>query len=152
MLRPSLRRALLRTAARRVPWATRYSTVSKTSDPLRVLFCGSDEFSCASLQALYDEQKQNSELIRSIDVLVRPAKPTGRGNRIMKDVPLRALAEQLRLPIHVRDTFKGWDMPKPAGDPINLIIAVSFGLFVPQRLLRESKYGGINVHPSLLPE
>ncbi|SPQ20964.1 8a8ba120-eb7f-4040-8a16-17b0e462029a [Thermothielavioides terrestris] len=43
-------------------------------------------------------------------------------------------------------------MPKPAGDPINLIIAVSFGLFVPQRLLRESKYGGINVHPSLLPD
>ncbi len=36
--------------------------------------------------------------------------------------------------------------------PVNLIIAVSFGLFVPPRLLRLAKYGGLNVHPSLLPE
>ena len=43
-------------------------------------------------------------------------------------------------------------MPKPDGDPINLIIAVSFGLFVPPRLIHASKYGGLNVHPSLLPE
>lgn len=34
----------------------------------------------------------------------------------------------------------------------NLIIAVSFGLFVPPRLLRGAKYGGLNVHPSLLPD
>lgn len=35
---------------------------------------------------------------------------------------------------------------------INLIVAVSFGLFVPARLLRAARYGGLNVHPSLLPE
>lgn len=35
---------------------------------------------------------------------------------------------------------------------INLIIAVSFGLFVPPRLLQRAKYGGLNVHPSLLPD
>jgi methionyl-tRNA formyltransferase len=29
---------------------------------------------------------------------------------------------------------------------------VSFGLFVPSRLLTAAKYGGVNVHPSLLPE
>jgi methionyl-tRNA formyltransferase len=43
-------------------------------------------------------------------------------------------------------------MPQPEGHPINLIIAVSFGLFVPPRLLRAAKYGGLNVHPSLLPD
>jgi len=43
-------------------------------------------------------------------------------------------------------------MPKPDGVPINLIIAVSFGLFVPRRLIQAAKYGGLNVHPSLLPE
>lgn len=41
-------------------------------------------------------------------------------------------------------------MQMPTG--INLIIAVSFGLFVPPRLLKQAKYGGINVHPSFLPE
>lgn len=43
-------------------------------------------------------------------------------------------------------------MPNPNGDPINLIIAVSFGLFVPPRLIHAAQYGGLNVHPSLLPE
>jgi len=31
-------------------------------------------------------------------------------------------------------------------------VAVSFGLFVPPRILRLAEYGGINVHPSLLPD
>ncbi len=35
---------------------------------------------------------------------------------------------------------------------INLVVAVSFGLFVPPRILRGAKYGGLNVHPSWLPE
>lgn len=35
---------------------------------------------------------------------------------------------------------------------INLIIAVSFGLFIPASVLRQCRYGGLNVHPSLLPE
>jgi hypothetical protein len=43
-------------------------------------------------------------------------------------------------------------MPQPDNEHINLIIAVSFGLFVPPRLLSAAKYGGLNVHPSYLPE
>ncbi|KAK4237428.1 Methionyl-tRNA formyltransferase [Achaetomium macrosporum] len=147
-----LTRSLLRTAARPVPWRSSYSTAARASEPLRILFCGSDKFSCESLQALHDEHKRNADLIRSIDVVVRPSKPTGRGNKVMSEVPIRTLADQLNLPVHVRDTFTGWAMPKPNGDPINLIIAVSFGLFVPPRLINASKYGGLNVHPSLLPD
>ncbi|KAK3307962.1 methionyl-tRNA formyltransferase-like protein [Chaetomium strumarium] len=147
-----LTRSLLRTAARPIRWRQSYSIATKASEPLRILFCGSDKFSCESLQALHDEHKRDTDLIRSIDVVVRPSKPTGRGNKVMSEVPIRTLAERLNLPVHVRDTFTGWAMPKPHGDPINLIIAVSFGLFVPPRLINASKYGGLNVHPSLLPD
>ncbi|KAI1737083.1 formyl transferase [Xylaria scruposa] len=128
----------------------RYSTRprEKISDPLHVLFCGSDEFSCASLKALHEEHVQNPDLIRSIDVVVRPGKRTGRGYKVVRDPPIRSLAESLGLQIHERDTFTGWDMPPKT----NLIIAVSFGLFVPPRLLRGAKYGGLNLHPSLLPD
>ncbi|KAI0186777.1 methionyl-tRNA formyltransferase-like protein [Xylaria flabelliformis] len=127
----------------------RYSTTPrKVSDPLHILFCGSDEFSCASLKALHDEHVRNPDLIRSIDVVVRPGKRTGRGLKAVKDPPIRSLAESLKLQIHVRDTFTGWNMPSKT----NLIIAVSFGLFVPPRLLRKAKYGGLNLHPSLLPD
>ncbi|KAH0599826.1 hypothetical protein MHUMG1_02616 [Metarhizium humberi] len=37
-------------------------------------------------------------------------------------------------------------------DGTNLVIVVSFGLFVPPRILASAKYGGLNVHPSLLPD
>ncbi|KAI1116341.1 formyl transferase [Nemania sp. NC0429] len=127
----------------------RYSTVpEKLSDPLHILFCGSDDFSCASLRALHDEHVANPDLIRSIDVVVRPGKPTGRGYKVIRHPPLRSLASSLGLQIHERDTFTGWDMPSKT----NLIIAVSFGLFVPPRLLHAAKYGGLNLHPSLLPD
>ncbi|KAI2624947.1 Formyltransferase [Hypoxylon sp. NC1633] len=121
---------------------------TKTSEPLRILFCGSDEFSCASLQALYDEHRRDPGLIESIDVVVRPGKRTGRGYKVVQHPPIRELAEKLALPIHERDTFTGWDMPQTT----NLIIAVSFGLFIPPRLLHQSKFGGLNIHPSLLPD
>ncbi|KAK1967480.1 formyl transferase [Colletotrichum sublineola] len=118
------------------------------SDPLRILFCGSDEFSCAALDALNSEKERNPGLIESLDVVVRPGKLSGRGMKKIREVPLKNLAEKLELPIHERDTFTGW---QPRND-INLIVAVSFGLFVPPRLLNLAKYGGLNVHPSLLPE
>ncbi|APA12559.1 hypothetical protein SS1G_03801 [Sclerotinia sclerotiorum 1980 UF-70] len=124
----------------------------KTSKPLRILFCGSDDFSCESLRSLVAEQQSDPKGIASIDVLIRPGKRFGRGLRETREVPLREVAEELNLPIHERDTFTGWDLPKPNGESINLIVAVSFGLFVPPRILNSAEYGGINVHPSLLPQ
>jgi methionyl-tRNA formyltransferase len=62
------------------------------------------------------------------------------------------VAQKLGLTVHERDTFTGWDLPRPDGEHINLIVAVSFGLFVPPRILNSAEYGGVNVHPSLLPE
>jgi methionyl-tRNA formyltransferase len=48
----------------------------------------------------------------------------------------------------VIDTFTGWTPPCP----IHVVIAVSFGLLVPPRILNYAQYGGLNVHPSLLPD
>lgn len=143
------------------------------TEPLRILFCGSDEFSCASLRALHKLQADNPKLIRSIDVLVRPGKPAGRGLRRIATGPLFNLAEELGLPVHKRDTFTGWELPPPGHvrhhetgevlrhpaahenshrQPFNLAVAVSFGLFVPPRILRSLRFGGLNVHPSMLPD
>ncbi|KAF9882728.1 Methionyl-tRNA formyltransferase [Aspergillus nanangensis] len=125
---------------------------TKSHDPLRILFCGSDEFSIASLKALHDEHVKQPDRISSIDVVCRPGKKVGRGLKTIREVPIKAAATQLSLPIHEIDTFKGWTSPVLPEGPINLIIAVSFGLFVPPRILNGAKYGGLNVHPSLLPE
>ncbi|KAL4821643.1 formyl transferase [Aspergillus spinulosporus] len=125
---------------------------TKAYDPLRILFCGSDHFSIASLKALYDEHKKRPDRIASIDVVCRPGKRVGRGMKQIREVPIKFIASDLGLPIHEVDTFTGWQPPVYPDGPINLIVAVSFGLFVPPRILNGAKYGGLNVHPSLLPD
>src|SRR4051812_28329128 len=57
----------------------------KKSKPLRILFCGSDEFSSASLRALHAEQRADPQGILSIDVLCRPGKRAGRGRKTIRD-------------------------------------------------------------------
>jgi methionyl-tRNA formyltransferase len=81
---------LLRHVVRRSAFCQlyRYSTSSyrtKTSKPLRILFCGSDDFSIGSLRALHEEQKRDPQLIQSIDVLCRPGKVVGRAMKTIRD-------------------------------------------------------------------
>lgn len=123
-----------------------------TFEPLRILFCGSDEFSITSLRALYKEHERDKALIESIDVVCRPAKPVGRGHQEIREVPISLVAKELALSLHKIDTFTQWKPPIPNGLPINLIVAVSFGLLVPPRILEGAIYGGLNVHPSMLPD
>lgn len=141
---------------------------TKRSKPLRILFCGSDEFSSGSLQALYQEQQRDPAGIKSIDVLCRPSKRVQRDGKSIREgmihvllpwivsdpkiVPIKTVADGLGLRVYQRDTFTGWNLPTPEGEAINLIVAVSFGLFVPPRILKSAEYGGLNVHPSLLPK
>ncbi|KAF4551720.1 Formyl transferase-like protein [Elsinoe fawcettii] len=61
---------------------------------------------------------------------------------------IKDAAERVSLPVHQISTFTSWEPPRP----VDLIIAVSFGLLVPPRLLSLATYGGLNVHPSFLPD
>ncbi|KAL8642631.1 MAG: hypothetical protein Q9228_000680 [Teloschistes exilis] len=121
---------------------------SKVHEPLHILFCGSDQFSVTSLQALESERKASNGLIASIDVVCRPPKLTRRYLKTLREVPIATAARNLRLPLHEIDTFTGWTPPISP----NLIVTVSFGLLIPSRIVLHAKYGGLNVHPSLLPE
>lgn len=147
------------------------STETKQHDPLRILFCGADAFSIYSLRALHKLQQANPEKIASIDVVCRPDKRVGRGLKTIQEgiipqptqsstsaitntnpqkVPIKPVATSLSLPIHQIDTFTSWTPPTPYTP--NLIVTVSFGLLVPSRILKSATYGGLNVHPSLLPD
>ena len=67
-----------------VLWSTSHtihfqrSVSTKSSDPLRILFCGSDNFSIGSLRSLNDERQKDADSIASIDVVCKPAKRVGR--------------------------------------------------------------------------
>jgi methionyl-tRNA formyltransferase len=58
---------------------------TKTYDPLRILFCGADEFSIASLKALHEEHIKRPDRISSIDVVCRPGKRVGRGLKKIRE-------------------------------------------------------------------
>ena len=94
-------------------------------EPLRILFCGSDQFSIASLKRLCEERSNHPSLIKSIDVHIRPGKFVGRNLKTFQHgwyyssnplemytdstlVPLKPVAQQLGLRIHERDTLTGW--------------------------------------------
>lgn len=117
------------------------------AEKLRILFCGADRFSAMHLEALHHESKAPDSNIGSINVVTKTDKRTGRGLKQLTPTPVKREAVKLGLPLYQIDTFTGWTPPAT-----DLIIAVSFGLLVPARILDASKYGGINVHPSLLPD
>lgn len=60
-----------------------FSDIQK--EPLRILFCGSDEFSATSLERLHFEHAQNPKLIESIDVVCKAGKPSGRGLKKVRE-------------------------------------------------------------------
>ncbi|SMR60798.1 unnamed protein product [Zymoseptoria tritici ST99CH_1E4] len=124
------------------------TTASPSHGPLNILFCGADAFSLPSLKALHDLSLQSPSNITSLTVLCRPDKYTGRGYKTLSSPPIKSFAQSLDIPILQRDTFTGWT----PSSPVDLIVTVSFGLLVPARILQAAKYGGVNVHPSLLPD
>lgn len=58
---------------------------TKSCDPLRILFCGSDELSIASLRALHKEHVDNPGAVKSIDVVCRAGKRAGRGLKAIRE-------------------------------------------------------------------
>jgi len=135
----------------------RWSTTSRHTPhaPLRILFCGADSFSIASLKALHEESKSPSSNILSIDVVTKKDKLSGRGLKRYRSPPIKATAQDLGLRLHQIDSFTQWSPPKYEAQEcpnINLVIAVSFGLLIPPRIINNSHYGGLNVHPSMLPD
>lgn len=148
MLRPLLSRHAKKSIALRAGSVWRRYSSNSDLQPLRILFCGADEFSIRSLDAVRKLQATDYESVQSIDVVCRPDKRVGRGLKKVQEVPIKSYAKGLDLPIHQIDTFTGWTPPIQ----FDLVIAVSFGLLVPARILNSAKYGGLNVHPSLLPD
>lgn len=127
----------------------------KQTKPLRILFCGSDTFSARSLTALCDESKSADSNILSIDVVTWKDKYGGRNNATLRSPFIKNVALKKGLPLHQIDTFDDWQTPvynSSFNSEINLVIAVSFGLLIPMRIINGAAYGGLNVHPSMLPD
>lgn len=112
---------------------------------LRVVFMGTPEFACPTLQRLVDRGND------VIAVVTQPDRPKGRGQKPVPP-PVKELAErhgiQVLQPARVRATEFVELMRGLAPD---LVVVVAFGQILPKSLLDIPRYGCINVHASLLP-
>lgn len=115
--------------------------------PLRIIFFGTAELSCASLEKI--SRVQNFSVLA---VVTQPDKPKGRELKPTPS-PVKLLAEQLALPVlqplKARDeTFIG-DLRFLQPD---LLVVVAYGQILPSTLLSLPRFGCLNVHTSLLPK
>ncbi|WVF72757.1 methionyl-tRNA formyltransferase [Kwoniella sp. CBS 6097] len=135
------------------------SSIPRSSiDKFKILFCGSDEFSVASLKAVHAAK----DIWDSIDVVVPPEREIGRGgkhhhksNEVYTPV-LRSFAEENNLPTTTVPSggIKTWNPPSPFTElsESHLLLTASFGHIIPLRLLKLFPPDQrLNVHPSLLP-
>ena len=114
---------------------------------LRIIFLGTAELSCASLQALAGDAR-----FQIAAVVTQPDRPKGRELKPQPS-PVKSLALRLGLPVlqpeRARDEkfiaeLRAWQP--------DLIVAVAYGQILPPAILDLPRHGCLNVHTSLLPK
>ena len=115
--------------------------------PLRIIFMGTAELSCASLEKLCGDKD-----FQIVAVVTQPDKPKGRELKLTPS-PVKILAEKLQLtvlqPLKARaEKFIG-ELRELKPD---LLVVVAYGQILPQAILDLPPHGCLNVHTSLLPK
>ena len=112
---------------------------------MRVVFFGSADFSCPSLEALIQSHHQIEM------VITQPDRPKGRGQQLYPS-PVKALA--LKAGLRVEQPEKA---SKPEGQELlrqvkpDIGVVVAYGQILSKDLLSIPTHGCVNVHGSLLP-
>jgi methionyl-tRNA formyltransferase len=113
---------------------------------MRVVFFGTSPFAVPTLFALHE-----SPLHEILAVVTQPDKPSGRKNEVVFS-PIKKCAMGFGYPIlqpeKVRRATFLEEMQALAPD---ILVVISFGQIISQKLLDLPPYGGVNVHASLLP-
>jgi methionyl-tRNA formyltransferase len=114
---------------------------------LRIIFMGTAELSCASLESL-----ARNELFHVAAVVTQPDKPKGRDLKLQPS-PVKSLALNLNLPMlqpgRARDEKFIGELRALQPD---LIVVVAYGHILPPAILELPRHGCLNVHTSLLPK
>lgn len=113
---------------------------------MKVLFLGTAEFACPTLEALLASPHE------VIGVVTQPDRPKGRGQKTIA-TPVKSLARKAGLPVHqpekIRDPafLKTLESIKP-----EIMVVVAYGQILSAPVLAVPARGCVNVHGSLLPK
>jgi methionyl-tRNA formyltransferase len=112
---------------------------------MRVLFMGTPNFACPSLEALAADGHE------VVGVVTRPDKPAGRGRKVTQP-PVKESALRLGLPViqpskvNAAATVDALRTLEP-----DMVVVAAFGAILRLPLLTLGLHGAVNVHASLLP-
>jgi len=113
--------------------------------PLRVIFMGTPQFACPTLQRLIDRGDEIPA------VVTQPDRPKGRGQKSVPP-PVKELAERHGLPVLQPIKVRAPEFIESVREMNpDVVVVVAFGQILPKALLEIPRYGCINIHASLLP-
>ncbi len=111
---------------------------------MRIIFAGSPSLSVPALEAVHSGHHVCA-------VLTKPDQPKGR-SRTLEATAIKAKALELGLKIFQPEQLDRAFLDAVKALQPELLVAVAFGKIFKQDLLELFPYGGINLHPSLLPK
>lgn len=129
---------------------TQTAQIAASSSPtmaLRLVFMGTANLSCTSLQALVDSPEFDVAA-----VVTQPDRPKGRQMRVQSS-PVKDLAVKLKLPLLQPERAGNEDfLQQLKGIGPELMAVAAYGQILPQAILELPRFGCLNVHTSLLPK
>lgn len=114
---------------------------------MRILFMGSGEVACPSLERLLHQPEHEV-----VAVVSQPDKPKGR-HRMVAPCAAKAFAEAHGVPVLTPERIGSPEAMEEikALEP-DIIVVVAYGQFIKPNILSIPPFEAINVHPSLLPK
>jgi methionyl-tRNA formyltransferase len=115
------------------------------TEPLRIVFAGTPEFSVPPLRALLASPHQ------VVGVYTQPDRPAGRGRKLTPS-PVKEEALAATVPVFQPGSLRDADAQRElAALKPDLMVVVAYGLLLPQAVLDIPRLGCVNIHASLLP-
>ena len=114
---------------------------------LRIIFMGTAELACASLEALAAQRD-----FKVMGVVTQPDRPKGRELNLTPSA-VKGAALRLHLPVFQPERARNEDfISELRGLQPDLIVVAAYGQILPPAILDLPRYGCLNVHTSLLPK
>jgi len=112
---------------------------------LKLIFMGTPEFALPTLKAIAESSHT------TVAVYTQPPRPANRGQRETLS-PVHAYAEAKGLPVFTPATLKTEEAQQQfRALGADAAVVAAYGLLLPEAILKGTRMGCINVHPSLLP-
>jgi len=115
---------------------------------IKIVFAGTPQFAVPYLEGFF-----NDDGFEVLGVITQPDRPAGRKQELTPP-PIKILAEKRGVKIWQPENLKN-DLglfEELKNLSVDVLAVVAYGQIIPKDTLKLSSYGGINVHPSLLPK